>query len=346
MADERIGLGFIGAGDIVRTRHLPGFENVPGVEFAAVANRSRESASQVAADFGIAEVCGDWREVIDHPKVDAVVIGTWPYKHSEYGIAALEAGKHVFSQARLAMDAADARRMVAAARESDLTTMVCPPPHGMRVEPTVMRMVGDGFLGNPRHVVVRDFQSGYVEAASPLHWRQVSEYSGVHTLTLGIFAEIVGRWFGDVAEVSAVDATFTSQRPLGGGSGSGAVDRPDSVFVAGRMESGATAAFAVSGVVGAPSGNVIEGYGSRGSLRYLIDEDRLLQASAPDWEEGEVQIAPADEGGWRVEEEFIQAIREGRSGNPSWEEGLKYMQFVEAVEESARTGRSVAVASV
>ena len=135
MADERIGLGFIGAGDIVRTRHLPGFEDIPGVEFAAVANRSRESASRVAADFGIAEVCGDWREVIDHPNVDAVVIGTWPYKHGEYGTAALEAGKHVFTQARLAMDAADARRMVAAAAKSGLTTMVCPPPHGMRVEP-------------------------------------------------------------------------------------------------------------------------------------------------------------------------------------------------------------------
>ena len=346
MADERIGLGFIGAGDIVRTRHLPGFEKIPGVEFAAVANRSRESASRVAADFGIAEVCGDWREVIDHPNVNAVVIGTWPYKHSEYGIAALEAGKHVFSQARLAMDAADARRMVAAAAESDLTTMVCPPPHGMRVEPTVMRMVEDGFLGDPVHVVVRDFQPSYVEVSSPLHWRQVSEYSGFHTLTLGIFAEIVGRWFGSVAEVSAVDATFTSERPLADGLGSGAVDRPDSVFVAGRMESGATAAFALSGVVGAPSGNVIEGYGLRGSLRYLVDEDRLLQASAPDWVEEEVPIAPADEGGWRVEEEFIQAIREGRSGRPSWEEGLRYMRFVEAVEESARTGRSVAVSSV
>ncbi len=346
MADERIGLGFIGAGDIVRTRHLPGFEDIPGVEFAAVANRSRESASRVAADFGIAEVCGDWREVIDHPNVDAVVIGTWPYKHGEYGVAALEAGKHVFTQARLAMDAADARRMVAAAAESGLTTMVCPPPHGMRVEPTVMRMVGDGFLGDPVHVVVRDFQPSYVEAASPLHWRQISEYSGFHTLTLGICAEIVGRWFGYVAEVSAVDATFTSERPLADGSGSGAVDRPDSVFVAGRMESGATAAFAFSGVVGAPSGNVIEGYGLRGSLRYLVDKDRLLLASAPDWVEEEVRIAPADEGGWRVEQEFIQAIREGRGGNPSWEEGLRYMQFVEAVEESARTGRSVAVSSV
>ncbi len=346
MANERIGLGFIGAGSIVRTRHLPGFAKLPNVELVAVANRSRDSAARVAAEFGIASVCDDWREVLDNPGVDAVVIGTWPYKHSEYGLAALEAGKHVFSQARLAMDAADARRMVQAASKTDLTTMVCPPPHGMRVEPTVMRMVADGFLGDPVHVVVRQFQSDYIEAANPLHWRQISEYSGFNTLVLGILAEVVGRWFGYATEVSAVDATFTHERPVGDSSRTRSVDRPDSVFVLARMQSGATAAFTLSGVVGAPSGNVIEGYGLRGSLRYLVDDDRLLQAAAPGWAEDEVQIPAGDEGGWRVEEEFIEAIGDGRSGNPSWEEGLRYMQFVEAVEESARTGRSVAVSSV
>ena len=346
MATDRIGLGIIGAGSIVRSRHLPGFKNLPDVDFVAVANRSRESASGVAAEFGIAVVCDDWREVLETPGVDAVVIGTWPYKHSEFGLAALAAGKHVFSQARLAMDAADARRMVDAASGTDLTTMVCPPPHGMRVEPTVIRMVEDGFLGDIVHVLVRHFQSDYLEPTTPLHWRQMSEYSGFNTLTLGIFAEVAGRWFGYAAEVAAVDATFTPERRLGAGLRTRAVNRPDSVFITARMESGATASFTFSSVVGAPSGNAIEGYGLRGSLRYLADEDRLLTAAAPDWAEEEVQIPAGEEGSWRVEEEFIEAIKDGRNGNPSWEEGLRYMQFVEAVELSARTGLSVALSSV
>jgi predicted dehydrogenase len=195
-------------------------------------------------------------------------------------------------------------------------------------------------------VVVRQFQSDYVEATAPLHWRQISEYSGFNTLVLGILAEVVGRWFGYATEIFAFDATFTHERPLDDGSGVRSVDRPDSVFIVARMESGATATFTLSAVVGAPSGNVIEGYGLRGSLRYLVDEDRLLQATAPGWAEEEVQISTREEGGWRVEEEFIDAIRQGRSGNPSWDEALRYMQFVEAVEESARTGRSVALSSV
>lgn len=346
MAQARIGVGFIGAGGIVRQRHLPGLQKIAGVDLVAVANRSRESAARIAKDFGIATVYDDWRRVLDDPKVNAVVIGTWPYKHSEFSLAALQAGKHVFCQARLAMDAADARRMAEAAAKTKLTTMVCPPPHGMRVEPTVIQMVRDGFLGELRNVVVRNFTADYIDPAVPLHWRQISELSGFNTMIAGILAEVVGRWFGYAEEVHALDATFTRERPLKDKPGTGKVDRPDSVFIAARMEGGALGSFSFSAVAGGAGENSIEGYGTRGSLRYLMPSDRLLKASAPDWREEEVQILREREGGWRAEEEFIQAIREGRTGHPSWQEGVRYMQFVEAVERSARTGKSVAVSSL
>ena len=346
MDESRIGVGFIGAGAIVRQRHLPGLKQIPGVALVAVANRSRESAERVAAQFGISTVYDDWREVLDDPGVDAVVIGTWPYKHSEFGIAALEAGKHVFTQARLAMDAADARRMAKAAAASGLTTMVSPPPHGMRVEPTVVRYVRAGVLGGLHHVLVRHFTAAFLDPKAPLHWRQVAEFSGLNTLTVGILYEVVGRWFGYAKKVQAVDATFTRDRPLAGGSDSGKVDRPDAVFVLATMESGAIASFLFSGSAGAPGGDSIEAYGSQGSLRYLMDSDRLLMARAPEWEVAEVEVPPEEEGRWRAEEEFIQAIREGRSGHPSWEEGVRYMRFVEAVERAARTGGKISISSV
>ena len=49
MADETLRIGFIGAGAINRTRHVPGLKKIPGVEFEVVANRSQPS-SQAAAD--------------------------------------------------------------------------------------------------------------------------------------------------------------------------------------------------------------------------------------------------------------------------------------------------------
>ena len=57
-----------------------------------------------------------WQEVVADPDVNAVSIGTWPYLHCPITLAALEAGKHVLTEARMAMNAAEAHRMLAAAR--------------------------------------------------------------------------------------------------------------------------------------------------------------------------------------------------------------------------------------
>ena len=81
-------IGFIGAGANTRTRHLPGFKEIPGVVLAAVCNRTEESSRKVAQAFGIPVVAPDWRAIIDSPTIDAVCIGTWPNLHAELTIAA------------------------------------------------------------------------------------------------------------------------------------------------------------------------------------------------------------------------------------------------------------------
>src|SRR4051794_34586745 len=101
-----LNIGIIGAGGIVKTRHLPGLSRIPEVQVAAVCNRSRESGEAVAREWGIPEVMTDWRALVRREDLQAVLIGTWPYTHAQMSIAALEAGKHVFCQARMARTAA------------------------------------------------------------------------------------------------------------------------------------------------------------------------------------------------------------------------------------------------
>src|SRR5688572_24993856 len=112
---ETLNIGIIGAGGIVRSRHLPGLARVPGARVAVVCNRSRESGEAIAREWDIPEVLTDWRALVARDDLQAILIGTWPYTHAEMSIAALEAGKHVFCQARMARDAGEARRMLAAA---------------------------------------------------------------------------------------------------------------------------------------------------------------------------------------------------------------------------------------
>ena len=107
-----IRIGIVGAGAITRERHLPGFRAIDGVKVVGVCNRHRESASRVAREFDVAKVYGNWEAMIDDDSIDAIVIGAWPYLHCPVTLAALDAGKHVLTQARMAMNAREAQRML------------------------------------------------------------------------------------------------------------------------------------------------------------------------------------------------------------------------------------------
>src|SRR5262245_54074574 len=108
MAKLRIGL--VGAGANTRTRHIPGLRAIADVEIVAVCNRRPESTSAAAREFGIPRTFDRWEDLVADPGVDAVVIGTWPYLHCPITLEALKAGKHVLTEARMAMTAAEAHR--------------------------------------------------------------------------------------------------------------------------------------------------------------------------------------------------------------------------------------------
>src|SRR5215470_9656499 len=142
MTTGTIRVGFIGAGANSRLHHVPKLRAQAGVELVAVANRTRESGERIAKQFGIARVHDDWREVIQSRDVDAICIGTWPSTHCEMTVAALEAGKHVLCEARMAMNAGQARRMLAAARQRPhLIAQLVPAPNSLEVDATVQSML-------------------------------------------------------------------------------------------------------------------------------------------------------------------------------------------------------------
>ena len=122
-------IGIIGAGNNTRARHIPGFKAIIGVEVVAVCNRSRKSGERVAAEFGIPKVAVSWQEIIESPDIDAVCIGTWPNLHAKITVAALRAGKHVLTEARMARNMAEAELMVAEAKlRPALVTQIVPAP--------------------------------------------------------------------------------------------------------------------------------------------------------------------------------------------------------------------------
>lgn len=344
MAGETLRIGFVGAGAINRTRHVPGLKKIPGVEFEVVANRSRPSSEAAAREYGIRRTAGSWTEVVNDPRVDVVWIGTHPSMHREIAIAALEAGKHVFTQARMAMNYADAKLMWEAARKHrHLTASICPAPNYMRGDRVIRRMLKEGYVGKALNVLVQSYSDSYADPNAPRHWRQEGSVSGLNTLDVGILLEVVQRWLGYAKRVTALEKTFYASRRQANGAGEVPVERPDTLSVAAELESGALATMLFSGVARhAREANRIEIYGSEGTIRYLQASDTILAGKAGDAGLKPVEVPPGEARAWSVEADFVNAVRTGRrTPEPSFWDGLKYMEMTEAIFRSVRENRVI-----
>ena len=344
MAGEPLRIGFIGAGAINRTRHVPGLKKVPGVEFEVVANRSQASSQAAADEYGIKRTAGNWMEVVEDQNVDVVWIGTHPSMHREITIAALEAGKHVFTQARMAMDYADAKLMWEAAQKyPHLTTNICAPPHYMRGDRVIRRMLADGYVGQPLNVVVQSYSDAYADPKAPRHWRQEGAVSGYNTLDVGMMIEVMHRWLGYATRVTAMEKTVYPTRPAPDGSGDVPVERPDTLSAVAELENGALATMLFSGVA-----RHSQGREPLRDLRHGRDDPVPPGLGHDSCREGRRRRAEAGRGvaaearEWTVEADFINAVRGGkRTIEPSFWDGLKYMEMTEAIFRSARTGQAV-----
>lgn len=344
MNEQTLRVGIIGAGANTRKMHIPGLQAIAGVEVVSVCNRSRASGEQVAREFGIPRVCETWREVVDDPGVDAVVIGTWPYMHRTLTCAGLEAGKHVLCEARMAMNAAEAHAMLDTARaRPDLVAQIVPSPFTLAFDATIQTKIGEGWLGDPLAIDVRHVTGTFPDREAPLTWRQDAGLSGLNVMTMGIWYEALARWVGHAGSVFATTRTVVRQRPVAGATGLAAVGVPDHVDILARMECGAQARMQFSAVLGlaAPTTEIWL-YGSEGTLRLDGAGETLWGGRRGDAALEAIPVPEDARERWRVEEEFVGAIRGQEPVRlTTLEEGVRYMEFTEAVTRSAASGAVV-----
>ncbi len=343
---KTIRVGIVGLGANTRLRHVPGLRACDDVEIVSVCNRRPESTRQAADEYGIPKTFDKWQGLVADEDIDAVVIGTWPYLHCEITVTALQAGKHVLVEARMARNAAEAHLMLDASRQNDsLVAQIVPSPFGLRVHQTVKELLDDGYVGQLREVVVLGCHAGQADPATPLHWRHSAELSGLNMLAMGILHETLIRWVPDPVRVLAQTQTFTPQRPNPDTGEPGDVGTPDSVHVLTELPGGARGIYHLSGVTHHAPPMQIRLFGSKGTLQYLCaPDDRLLGARSGDGELAEILVPVEKQGGWRVEADFIDAIRGDKSIQfTDFATGVRYMEFTEAVARSADSGRAIAL---
>jgi HAD superfamily hydrolase (TIGR01509 family) len=339
-APARLRVGVVGAGANTYARHIPGLQAIPGVEVVAVANRSAESGSKAAARFGIPRVAADWQEIVAAADVDAVVVGTWPYRHAEVTCAALEAGKHVLCEARMAMDLAEAQRMLAAARRHpELVAQVVPSPMTLEVDATIRRTLREGRLGRLLCVDIADHRAGFPDYGAALHWREDRACSGLNVMSLGIWYEALLRWLGPASSVQATGAVLVRERRDPASGALRTLDIPDWLTVSARLRCGVVAQFSIRTVGGLAPRQECVFTGDEGTLRF--DGEHLWWGGRGDAALQPVEIPAAERGEWRVEADFVAAIRgEAPVRLTTVADGVRYMAFTQAVADSLASGRT------
>ncbi|MBM7473107.1 Gfo/Idh/MocA family protein [Subtercola frigoramans] len=151
---------------------------------AGVASRSRSRADEFAAKFGIDRVYASYEELVDSPEIDVVYVAAPVAMHVELGLLAIAAGKHVLVEKPLAPSAADARRLVAAARQQGILLMEGMWSRYLPQASVIRMLVDDGVLGEPRGVLAESCQAIPYDSEHRLYR---PELGGGALLDLGIY---------------------------------------------------------------------------------------------------------------------------------------------------------------
>ena len=306
-----------------------------------MANRSVESGRAIADQFDIPRVYGSWQELLEDDDINAVCIGTWPYMHKTMAIAALESGKHVLTEARMANTAEEAKAMLEASRKyPDLVCQLTPTSTTYKIDRIIQRLVSEGFLGELLSVEVQALQNRFADFGGDLHWRHDRELSGYNTLNIGAAYESMMRWFGRGTNVMAMSKIHVPYRRNSKGE-LVSVSIPDHVDILYELANNAQVHMRMSATTGHSTGNQMWFYGTEGTI--YVDQKQNVFGGRQD-EDGlsEIENPSESQAYYRVEEEFSNAIRgvEQITMVP-FETGVHYIEWSEAVSRSAQTRKMV-----
>ena len=175
MAADKIRLGVIGA-NIHRgwapRSHLPALVASPEFELTAVCTTRKESAEESAQKYGARLAFDNYRDMLAHPDIDAVAVVLRVPSHYEPTMAALNAGKHVYTEWPLGQDTAQAQEMADLARTKGVRNMV-----GLqaRANPAILQakeLVDTGYVGDVMSCHVSLIREGVVQRASDRTWQR------------------------------------------------------------------------------------------------------------------------------------------------------------------------------
>lgn len=337
-----IRIGIVGC-NYGRLVHLPAFRLDARCSVVALAGSDVARTAAIARDSNIPVAFGDWRELVEHPDVDAVTIGAPPSLQPAIAIRALELGKPVFAEKPIAADLAGAQAMAQAALASGRANMVDFNFSAIPVWRKAKELLDQGAIGRLRHLAVNWNVENYATRVRIKNWKSNERDGGG---ALGNFVSHSLHYL----EWMCGSVTGLSARL------SGLPDEPaieTNAAVSLRLQSGAVGSVVMSCASYLGSGHRLEFYGEDGTLSLinptqdymrgfelrfarrpaafaLMEVDDSLDRSFPH----DGRIAPVS----RLASSFLDAVESGQRAVPGFAEGLRVQVLLDAARRANNTG--------
>ncbi len=341
--------------------------------------RNAAQLSAFAERWGWETTESDWKKMVRRDDVDIVDISAPQYLHYEIAMEAARAGKHIFCEKPLAMNLTQAREMYELAEKKGITHYVNHNYRRTPAVRLAKRLIDEGKVGQIFHWRGSYLQSWIVDPSFPLTWHLQKQFAGSGPQgDLNSHSVDLARYLvGEIRKVSGMTAQFVSERPLPDeaasgtfsgkvkGAEKGRVTVEDAAFMMVEFANGALGSFQASRFApGRKNYNAFEIYGSKGSILFDLERMNELEFFSnddPAYAQGFRTIL-ATEGGqhdyvanwWppghligyehefvHAVVDFVKAIETKTKIEPSFYDGMKEIEVLEAGLRSAETGRTV-----
>ena len=359
---KQVRIGIVGTSGYADFMYYPRFKNHPGARMVAVCGRNRGRAEELAQQYAIPQVFTDYREMIQSAELDAVVAAVPDYLHYPVTMAALDAGLHVICEKPMAFNLAQAQEMLAKAEAAQVRHMVMFTHRWAPAFRTIARLVSQGYIGKCYDAHF-SFIGGYAREGF-YQWKWDRQYGLGSLGDLG--AHIIDRARLIVGEIASVQASLTTSVPKPHPDGADYSPANDTMTLLLQFANGATGTISASAV--AAQGNRgleqrIILHGQDGTLEFVSNRNRItlqgLRGSATEFEDLPISAEflagaqPDASLGEQLETAFsnlsvgprlfIDSILANQPIVPSFYDGVKTQEVIEAAFESARTGQRVAL---
>ncbi|MCC6627759.1 MAG: Gfo/Idh/MocA family oxidoreductase [Chloroflexi bacterium] len=348
-------IGIIGAGGIA-SYHARHYLATPQAQVIAITDVAPERAVDVAAAFQIPNVEPTVERLLARPDIDAVTICTPNDSHAPLAIAAAKAGKHVLCEKPLALDVAEATRMVDAVEAAGVQHMV---NFSKRPFPAIIQlsaMIAAGELGEVLQVESTYLQSWLLApslgADAARHvWRLDRRVAGSGVLgdLSSHIIDLVQHLVGPIERVCGLLETKAQRSPAPSAPDLAHVAIDDHATLMARFTGGASGVLISSRVAAGTRDELqLRLYGSKGAARFDNAHPDRLQVCLGEanrkyflWSEMACPLPPGVPAS--LDAAFVRGIVSGTPASPTFHDGLRVQQVMAAAEASAAVGGWVAV---